>query len=394
MGYLFLVNVMIILAQADGVVEIFYDVLALQFIQQLDDIAFALSRMDVLGMRMCRATTTRYFHVDFKRDQSSMRKRRIQMFLKGVYFVNLLAFLTAMIWITMRQMSGYYQCESITVTFPDRVWSEAIVQWPEDSFRYQWRPIEEKILIYSSFSGVYVKHQTRTHEGRPIYVEQKKTDRTPFDMDAPFNSLSNYDADPVVPAEIKYCGGYWVFTHEYIRKSREERNTENSNCHWLLRSEKTAGFDFLETNGGAWSLWTGVISETTVSSKCNECSDDTDCNLNGECNTANGVCNCYEDDGVEYLGAHCEVKVKDECRTIIGEGDNEKWSLDEALFPGHNGEIFQTYSRPVYTYVSGLPENSQPSENDNLALVYSGGRWFSVVMSGSRLDQGLEWWAC
>ena len=34
-GYLFLINVIIILIQADVVIEIFYDVVALHFIQQL-----------------------------------------------------------------------------------------------------------------------------------------------------------------------------------------------------------------------------------------------------------------------------------------------------------------------------------------------------------------------
>ena len=34
-GYLFLLNVILVLIQADVVIEIFYDVLALQFIQQL-----------------------------------------------------------------------------------------------------------------------------------------------------------------------------------------------------------------------------------------------------------------------------------------------------------------------------------------------------------------------
>jgi len=43
LGYAFLVNVYIILAQATGVLEIFYDVLALQFIQQLDDIGFNIA---------------------------------------------------------------------------------------------------------------------------------------------------------------------------------------------------------------------------------------------------------------------------------------------------------------------------------------------------------------
>lgn len=36
MGYAFLANVTLVLILADGVIDIFYDVLALQFIQQLD----------------------------------------------------------------------------------------------------------------------------------------------------------------------------------------------------------------------------------------------------------------------------------------------------------------------------------------------------------------------
>lgn len=44
-GYFFLMNVFLVLIQANGVIEIFYDVLALQFVQQLDDIAFSLGKM-------------------------------------------------------------------------------------------------------------------------------------------------------------------------------------------------------------------------------------------------------------------------------------------------------------------------------------------------------------
>ena len=49
-------NVFVILIQANNVLEIFYDVLALQFLQQLDDIAFTVSKMEVLGKRMYLAT--------------------------------------------------------------------------------------------------------------------------------------------------------------------------------------------------------------------------------------------------------------------------------------------------------------------------------------------------
>ena len=48
----------------------------------------------------------------------------------------------------------------------------------------------------------------------------------------------------------------------------------------------------------------------------NECDEDSDCNLNGECNKVTGKCECDEVDGVTYLGTHCEVKMTDECKTI------------------------------------------------------------------------------
>ena len=66
MGYLFLVNVLVILVRAEDVLEIFYDVLALQFIQQLDDIAFSVSKLDVLGKHLQRATFRPYFRVEFE----------------------------------------------------------------------------------------------------------------------------------------------------------------------------------------------------------------------------------------------------------------------------------------------------------------------------------------
>ena len=66
MGYLFLTNVLLVLIQAEDVLTIFYDVLALQFVQQLDDIAFRLARMDVFGRRLQRACTAYWFDAEFE----------------------------------------------------------------------------------------------------------------------------------------------------------------------------------------------------------------------------------------------------------------------------------------------------------------------------------------
>ena len=71
MGYLFLVNVIVILMQSRAVIEIFYDVLALQFVQQLDDIAFRMAKMDVFGKRMLHAAISQYFHTQLKKQKES-----------------------------------------------------------------------------------------------------------------------------------------------------------------------------------------------------------------------------------------------------------------------------------------------------------------------------------
>jgi hypothetical protein len=65
-------------------------------------------------------------------------------------------------------------------------------------------------------------------------------------------------------------------------------------------------------------LQAGVIGNTEVGITCNECNDNSDCNLNGVCQD-DGTCKCFDNiDGITFLGPHCEVRLKDECRTIVG----------------------------------------------------------------------------
>ena len=90
--------------------------LALQFISELDDIAFALAKMDVLGRRLQRACTARLYQTEFEKQQFG-RSKRASMFLKAVYFINLVLFLAFMSLISGRQNDGYYQCSEITVDF-------------------------------------------------------------------------------------------------------------------------------------------------------------------------------------------------------------------------------------------------------------------------------------
>lgn len=80
---------------------------------------------------------------------------------------------------------------------------------------------QDLVLVYSYFNGVYVKDESRTSEGRPVYVEMKKTDWTSFDLESPVNPYG-YQERLIKPAEIKYCNGHWIFSHDHIEKSNNK----------------------------------------------------------------------------------------------------------------------------------------------------------------------------
>ncbi|KAL7536191.1 hypothetical protein ACHAXR_006980 [Thalassiosira sp. AJA248-18] len=395
-GYFFLINVFLILIQANGVIEIFYDVLALQFVQQLDDIAFSLAKIDVLGKRLQRACTSSVFETQFEKIKVECKKSNA--FLKALYFLNLGVLLAGMITVSTRQISGYYQCNSITVNFGDEVWDPAFAL-NTTSGEY-----EEWTLLFSYFSGVYVKNGT--HASRPIYREMRKFDR------------KNYDPEEVVPAEIRYCEevGAWIFTHEHIRKTRDEKvlqlcptlsvltlfpliqyyhlqiNAFKSGCNWLLRSPDTDEYDLRYVDGD-WSIWTGVVGKTEVSIACNTCSDNVDCNLNGQC--VDGECKCYNNAGclaaatkssqAQYLGMHCETRLSDSCQTVIGEQDSPVFSIKYySSSPNGDGPLdtlFQEYSRPVYSYISSGNPKTAPDEDEVIWMMYTGSRWFGMYFN-------------
>ncbi len=178
---------------------------------------------------------------------------------------------------------------------------------------------------------MYERDGTLAH-GRPVYKERRKFDRQP------------YDTSVIVPAEIRYCADInsWVFVHEHIRKSADD-----SGCNWLLRSAETDEFDLLNVDG-SWKVWVGVIDSTEVSVSCNICSENTDCNLNGQC--VDGSCKCFNDAGAQFLGTHCETRLSVSCKSIIGEGGNETFSVQYYSESGGKPDtLFQEYSRPVYS---------------------------------------------
>lgn len=384
MGYLFLLNVLVVLVYAEGVIEIFYDVLALQFIQQLDDIGFFLCKKDVLGKRLLRAARNPCFRKEFHEHAGGGSRFRIHnTLLRMAFFINLAIFVAVMTFFSISQANGYYHSHSVTVIFGDEVWDDAILKWPESTATYkeykknEWPTEIERALVFSFFNGVYaISDVAQFSEGRPIYLEQNKADRKPFDVEASGWHMEPYD--PIQPAEIRYCKDRWIWTHRYIQKETANDSNEREGCHWLARSPQTQGYDLRHSAGLKWELWTGIIVQSELGIIDNECATSDDCNLNGEC--IDGRCECNKDnDGVTYLGEQCQTKLKDKCRVIVSEVDNATWSAST----GSNGAL-ELYSRPVYTYVRGTSlSNSRMDDelgkNDIYVLHYSGLRWYAAL---------------
>ena len=253
-------------------------------------------------------------------------------------------------------MNGHYFCKELTLVVGDGIL--------EDAFVLINGKFEAWVLVYSYFNGVFIMNGT--HAGRPVYREARKFDRQPY----PENQDGS-EFPIVIPAEIKYCEELkaWVLTHENIRKSEND----DSSCNWLLRSPETDSFDVLDATG-KWDMWVGVLGTTDVSITCNRCFENSDCNLNGECSD-DGKCVCYNGNGVNYFGEHCEVKLRDDCHSIIPEDGGytmsiehmSSWSTDPAVKESTEeneivwDDIWTEYSRPVFSSVDN---------NERWSLVY------------------------
>lgn len=206
LGYLFLLNLFVTVVQADDVITIFFDILALEFVLHLDDMAFELGRKDMLGRSLNVATLVEYKvltregikqmkgkheeennllqkqHQHQQRQQEEdvkvaggamfyclrRRKKKIHFrwILKAAYFINLGCLLTGTIILGKNQRDGKYRCKSVLVMFGDQVWENAYVTNSTDPSQSP----RIETLVYSYFNGVYKITGTDSH-GYPIYTE-------------------------------------------------------------------------------------------------------------------------------------------------------------------------------------------------------------------------------
>ena len=107
----------------------FYDMLALNFVSMIDDIAFILAKSNIIGKKLRIAAVAKCFRTKFDRKPYIFRKK-MTIFVKFLYIFNLLTFTGGILALHIMQSNGKFQCNSVTVTFGEDVWEHA---WTEIS---------------------------------------------------------------------------------------------------------------------------------------------------------------------------------------------------------------------------------------------------------------------
>lgn len=215
-GYMFLACLFLTVIQSEDVLDIFFDVLALQFVENIDDVVYALCKRGFFGRKLRKASSKEHAFAPPGRHTHRFALWMAR-FIRLVYCINAALMIFGISILMHNQDCGEYRCMSKSIAFGDEVWEEAWVKMGSCNIDsdcgdrqqcHQSYCYEQRLLIYSHFNGIY--EEVDSHDGRPRYVERNKEDGSPF--------------LETEPAEIIYCENLkaWVFRHPYIRTSLDE----------------------------------------------------------------------------------------------------------------------------------------------------------------------------
>ena len=132
--------------QTSDVITVVFDVLAIQCLESIDDVAFNLAKRGFFGGRMMEAT--RKVHTVRTIGNGGLASKSwIYRIARGMYYLNAIVLLSGVVVISSKQLDGDYRCRKMMVTFEEVIWEEANVILPNNT--------EARLLIYSWFNGIY-----------------------------------------------------------------------------------------------------------------------------------------------------------------------------------------------------------------------------------------------
>ncbi|KAL3935308.1 MAG: hypothetical protein SGBAC_009152 [Bacillariaceae sp.] len=291
-GILYQIAMFILVVTPNSVVEMFLNFAALEFITEVDEIAFALAVRGYLSSTMknsCVAVT----RFKLPPNKGGRWVRRL------VYFCLTTLMLGMYLIVWTRQRAGVYDCTRLQVQFGDG---------------------------YS----FYTYSRTEYHDNRPVYLGDQ--DRSAF----------------------RYCihgeSGYWVFNH----LTNTDVNSINDMCtNYISRSPYTPGYSIMDVPSSEWYTKRSSTDkvEFPVDYFTIRCADCDETNCNGVCGN-DGECVCDANQygyDCQFIDPPCPNTSYDHRVTpFVGAGTF--YSSHFELLHNRNGDAAFAFGRPIYIF--------------------------------------------
>ena len=122
-GYMFLFSLWLVVVQESTVLDIFMDMLALEFVEGVDDIIYELCKRGFFGRKL-RTVTNQTFSYEPPGTEEKDKSGRMARFsvwcrrtIRVIYYMNMAAMITMLLYVNLTQNVGAYRCRSLSVTF-------------------------------------------------------------------------------------------------------------------------------------------------------------------------------------------------------------------------------------------------------------------------------------
>ena len=308
-GFLTTFVAFLFIVRSNSVLEIFVNFAAVEFISNLDNLAFELAVTGYVGKSVKQLALKA---AGIQLDINHITRMWIA---QAIFYLVGLGMFIGWLFCRLSQQHGVVlaatSCSAFQVKFGgeifeiprgERVTLEGSSRQTRQETLGRFDPATPPPMMYSFFSGRY---ETLQQELSGVWKDQKGLQRI---NGRPVYKQSGID--DTTSGTFYYCKGIgaWVFTIPALGEALPQKGVaECGPMGWLMRSGSTDAFILENVDPNVWEVWTGTKLNRALEFryKCAGCKTDTDCDYShGKCHQQTGKCECF--DG--WAGHSCQLK--------------------------------------------------------------------------------------
>ncbi|CAB9518999.1 Notch ligand involved in the mediation of Notch signaling (By similarity) [Seminavis robusta] len=335
----------VLLMQSTTVIGMCLNFAALHFVQEIDDLSFALGQKGFLT-RSIQKDCDHVSQLTVPKGRRRVRKRARRIFTAALTVALYIPYFV----LVSRQWRGDYVCRNLYVQFGDAYLPELAYF----SGRYTIASVD---LVNSV--------RTRT-EFRPVYFDSSEQLR------------------------LAYCGqeSAWVFS---LRNATDH-------CDFIVKSSPTTAFDVASLKGSTWYSYNyeteNVVPADWFFIGCNDCvRDETQCTDDAGICLNTGACVCHPG----RMGINCQFP-DPTCDTLTLDARTDPLPLEEGVtfpesyglyrLPGEKEKVFELNNHPAY--LSKFQKAGVKNTTD--FMFFTGRRWviFSARQPGETIPESTS----